>query len=46
MIELILGGAIYYVISHIKEERKIKKRLKDAKDKVFPQDRIQYYTSL
>lgn len=46
MIELILGGVIYYVITKIEEERKIKKRLKDAKDKVFPQDRPQYYTSL
>ena len=46
MIVLVLGGAIYWVISHIEEERKIKKRLKDAKKKVFPQDRIQYYTSL
>jgi hypothetical protein len=46
MIELIVGGFIYYVISQIEEERKIKKRLKDAKKKVFPQDRIQYYTSL
>ena len=46
MIELILGGAIYWVISHIEEECKIKKRLKDAKDKVFPQDYPQYYTSL
>ena len=46
MIELILGGAIYWVISHIEEERKIKKRLKDAKDKVFPQDRPKYYTCL
>jgi hypothetical protein len=46
MIELIVGGAIYWVISHIEEERKIKKRLKDAKKKVFPQDYPQYYTSL
>lgn len=46
MIEAILGGVIYWVISHIEEERKIKKRLKDAKDKVFPQDRPKYYTSL
>jgi hypothetical protein len=46
MIELLLGGAIYWVISHIEEERKIKKRLKDAKKKVFPQDYPQYYTSL
>ena len=28
MIELIVGGFIYYVISHIEEERKIKKRLR------------------
>lgn len=46
MIELVVGGFIYYVISHIEEERKIKKRLKDAKDKVFPQDRPKYYTCL
>ena len=46
MIELIVGGFIYYVISHIEEQRKIKKRLKDAKKKVFPQDYPQYYTSL
>lgn len=46
MIELILGGVIYYVITKIEEERKIKKRLKDAKEKVFPQDRPKYYTSL
>jgi len=46
MIELVLGGAIYWVINHIEEERKIKKRLKDAKKKVFPQDYPQYYTSL
>ena len=46
MIELILGGVIYYIITKIKEERKIKKRLKDAKEKVFPQDYPQYYTSL
>lgn len=46
MIELIVGGFIYYVISHIEEERKIKKRLADAKKKVFPKDYPQYYTSL
>ena len=46
MIEAILGGVIYWVISTIEKERKIKKRLKDAKDKVFPQDRPKYYTSL
>lgn len=46
MIELIVGSAIYWVISHIEAERKIKKRLKDAKKKVFPQDYPQYYTSL
>jgi hypothetical protein len=46
MIELVLGGFIYWIITKIEEERKIKKRLADAKKKVFPQDRIQYYTSL
>lgn len=46
MIELILGGVIYYIIIKIEKERKIKKRLKDAKEKVFPQDYPQYYTSL
>lgn len=46
MIELVLGGFIYWIITKIEEERKIKKRLKDAKEKVFPQDYPQYYTSL
>lgn len=46
MIEAILGGVIYYIIIKIEEERKIKKRLADAKKKVFPQDYPQYYTSL
>lgn len=46
MIELITGLLIYYVVIKIEEERKIKKRLKDAKEKVFPQDYPQYYTSL
>ena len=36
MIELILGGAIYWIISHVEEERKIKEFMeKDKKSNLL-----------
>ena len=42
MIELILGGAIYYIINTIEKERKALKRVKDANKKLFTDDRPKY----
>ena len=42
MIEVILGGFIYYVINTIEKERKALKRVKDANKKLFTDDRPKY----
>ena len=42
MIEMIVGGFIYYVISTIDKERKVLKRVKDANKKLFTDDRVKY----
>ena len=42
MIELIVGGFIYYMINTIDKERKVLKRVKDANKELFSDDRIKY----
>ena len=42
MIELIVGGFIYYMINTIEKERKVLKRVKDANKKLFTDDRPKY----
>lgn len=42
MIELIVGGFIYYMISTIEKERKALKRVKDANKELFSDDRVKY----
>ena len=42
MIEFLIGIAICYVCNTLEQEYKTLKRLKDAKKKVFPQDRPTY----
>jgi len=42
MLELIVGGFIYWVISTIEKERKTLKRVKDAKKELFTDDRPKY----
>ena len=42
MIEAILGGVIYWVISTIEKERKALKRVKNAKKELFTDDRPKY----
>ena len=46
MIELIVGGFIYYVINTIEKDRKHMKRVKKMKETYFTDDRPKYYTSL
>ena len=42
MLELIVGGFIYYMISTIEKERKALKRVKNAKKELFTDDRPKY----
>jgi phage pi2 protein 07 len=42
MLELIIGGFIYYMINTIEKERKALKRVKDANKKLFTDDRPKY----
>ncbi len=42
MLELIVGGFIYWVISTIEKERKTLKRVKNAKKELFTDDRPKY----
>ena len=42
MLELIVGGFIYYVISTIEKERKALRRVKNAKKELFTDDRPKY----
>jgi len=42
MLELIVGGFIYWVISTIEKERKELKRVKNAKKELFTNDRPKY----
>ena len=42
MIEVILGGFIYWVIDTIEKERRVLKRVKDANKKLFTDDRPKY----
>ena len=42
MIELIVGGFIYYMIDTIEKERKVLKRVKDANKKLFTNDSPKY----
>ena len=42
MLELIVGGFIYYMISTIEKERKVLKRVKNANKKLFTDDRPKY----
>ena len=46
MIELIVGGFIYYVINTIEKDREHMKRVKKMKETYFTDDRPKYYTSL
>ena len=42
MLELIVGGFIYYMINTIEKERRVLKRVKNAKKELFSDDRIKY----
>ena len=42
MLELIVGGFIYYMINTIEKERKVLRRVKDANKKLFTDDRPKY----
>jgi hypothetical protein len=44
MIELILGGFIYWVINTIEKDRKTLKRISEAKKKLFTDDKPKYET--
>jgi hypothetical protein len=46
MIELIVGGFIYYVINTIEKDREQMQLVKKMKEKYFTDDRPKYYTSL
>lgn len=42
MLELIIGAILYYMIVKIDEHRKVLNRVKDAKEKLFTNDRPTY----
>ena len=42
MIELIVGGFIYYMVNTIEKDRKALKRVKDANKELFSDDRPKY----
>lgn len=42
MLELIVGGFIYYMINTIEKEKKVLKRVKNAKKELFSDDRPKY----
>ena len=42
MLELIIGAILYYMILKIDEHRKVLNRVKDAKEKLFTNDRPTY----
>jgi hypothetical protein len=42
MLELIIGGFIYYMINTIEKERKVLKRVKNANKELFTDDRPKY----
>lgn len=42
MLELIIGAILYYMIVKIDEHRKVLNRVRDAKEKLFSDDRIKY----
>ena len=46
MIELVLGGFIYWIINTIEKDRKQMQRVKKMKEKYFTDDRPKYYTCL
>jgi hypothetical protein len=42
MLELIIGAILYYIILKIEDRRKVLNRVKDAKEKLFTNDRPTY----
>ncbi len=42
MLELIVGGFIYYIVNTIEKERKVLRRVKDANNELFTDDRPKY----
>ncbi len=42
MLELIVGGFIYYMINTIEKERKVLRRVKNANKELFINDRPKY----